>query len=228
MPFRIASQHVALFLLTLILLWGVPVSASGEVKTFNIELCEPVSNNQSQDQVVKFAQQKASREALEQAGTYIISQTQIESGMLTGDEVTAIAAGLVKVDIIESKPDIISGLLHVRVKSLVTVDMDNLENDVQRILKNRDTMDKLKASQARIHELERKLDALVLKQRTQELSSERKLALNGAFEDVYSEIKTLRDNQTKIEVLGESVSHVQVVAPMRGTASSLIAPKPSK
>lgn len=71
-----------------------------EIKIFEKELEEIVSNDQSREQVEAFTLQKAKRLAIEEAGTFIQSLTVVQNYQLTKDEVTALSSGVVQAKII--------------------------------------------------------------------------------------------------------------------------------
>jgi hypothetical protein len=70
------------------------------------------------------ALQKAKQMALEQAGTYVESYTKVQNYTLTADEIQTIAGGVLQVEVLERKRELIGdGMRHyVKIKATVTTD----------------------------------------------------------------------------------------------------------
>jgi len=129
-----------------------------EIKVFEKEVEESVGRNQSQDAVEAFALQKAKRLAVEEAGTYLSSLTVVEQGRLTKDQITALAAGVVKTEIVGlPKISVKAGIVHVQVKARIQVDTEVLEKQVQAMLQDQGLMAMLEAEQQKVRELEERL-----------------------------------------------------------------------
>lgn len=144
---------------SLLILFITPVTRSfAEIKVFEKEIQEIVGKNQSQEQVEAFALQKAKRLAVEEAGTYISSLTIIKNYKLAKDEITALASGVVQAKIVGIPSiSIKNGVMHVRVKSRIQVDISILDRQIEAIMKEKGTLKKLEEERRKVNELENKL-----------------------------------------------------------------------
>ena len=142
-----------------VLLIGVPAMA--EVMTFEKEVEEIVSNDQSREQVEAFALQKAKRLAVEEAGTYISSLTVVVNFALAKDEITALASGVVQAKVVGLPAvRLVDGVVHVNVKARIQVDTAVLDKQVAELLKEKGTLKKLEEEQKKVRELENRLATL--------------------------------------------------------------------
>jgi len=106
---------------------------------FYKEIEEPIGRNQTQDEVEKFALQKAKRLALEETGSYISSLVVLQNDILTKDEITDIAAGLVKSNIV-SNPIVStrSNISYVKLRIKLCIDSTILKQHVDHFFLNKD------------------------------------------------------------------------------------------
>jgi hypothetical protein len=88
-------------LLTVLLL--LPVSAVGEIQTITHTVKQSFGGSQSPDDARISAVAKAKREALEKAGTYIESITVVKNLQVDKDEILALAAGVLKAEVVSQK-----------------------------------------------------------------------------------------------------------------------------
>ena len=91
---------LATFLTVLLLL---PVSAFGEIQTVTHTVKQSFGGSQSPDDARIAAVAKAKREALEIAGTYIESLTVVKNSQVDKDEILALAAGVLKAEVVSQK-----------------------------------------------------------------------------------------------------------------------------
>lgn len=148
-------MRIFLFLaLTFILL---PALALAGTKTFYVTVEEVVSKNQSQEAVEAFALQKAKRLAVEAAGTFLSSMAVVEKGRLTKDEITALAAGIVRSEVVSSDALIRNKVLTVKIRARVVVDTSVLEKQVEALLEDRASLREIEKKDQRLRELEAQL-----------------------------------------------------------------------
>ena len=103
------------------------------------------------------ALQKAKQAALEQAGTYVESYTKVQNYQLTADEIQTIAGGVLQVEILDKKRELIGDGLRHYVKINATVTTDEIVDLVQRVKGNNvaEEYKKLQEDYAKLsHELE--------------------------------------------------------------------------
>jgi len=132
--------------------------AGAEVKVFEKEVEEVVGRDQNQEQVEAFALQKAKRLAVEEAGIYLSSLTVVQNYQLQKDEVTVLASGVTKSQVL-GVPSVVvkNGVIHVTVKAKITVDTAVLDQQIKEIMKEKGTLKKLEAEQRKVRDLEEKL-----------------------------------------------------------------------
>jgi hypothetical protein len=156
-----AKRVIIGFCLVFILILYDSATAFSEIKVFDVAVEEIVGRDQSQEQVEAFALQKAKRLAVEKAGTYISSLTVVRNYRLARDEITALASGIVRTEIVGiPSVTVKNGIVHVRVKARIQVDTQVLEKQVEALLEDQSLLAKLKSEQQRVRELERQLASL--------------------------------------------------------------------
>ena len=77
--------------------------ACAEIKVIEADSTYVLGDNDSKVDARRIATQEAQRKALELAGTYVASLTQVKEFKLTKDEVTAYTAGIVETEIIKDE-----------------------------------------------------------------------------------------------------------------------------
>ncbi|HWR44238.1 hypothetical protein [Sporomusa sp.] len=85
---------------------------------------------------------KAKRNALEQAGTYIASSTVVKNFQVTEDNVVALSAGVMKVNILDTKRTQVGNGMEIRVNIKAIVDTEKLDEFVRQSagLQNKSTV----------------------------------------------------------------------------------------
>ena len=178
------------FLLFLLML--IPCISHAEIKIFTHTVNQPFGGSQSPDDARKAAMAKAKREVLEKAGTYLETMTVIKNHEVEKDEILALAAAVLKAEIISQKNYAKENAFGIVIKAKVEVDTSILDERIKKLLKERSLLDKYKDNQkrekellARIKELEienQKLKSLPQKeqkQRRETLKNQFKIATQG-------------------------------------------------
>jgi tetratricopeptide (TPR) repeat protein len=168
---------LATFLTVLLLL---PVSAFGEVQTITHTVKQHFGGSQSPDDARIAAVAKAKREALEMAGTYIESLTVVKNSQVDKDEILALAAGVLKAEVISQKNYHTDDAFGIDVIVKVVVDTSVLEERVKKLLQDKTHLTQLKEARKREKELLQKVAQLedenrklsAKKQSTQKLKKE--------------------------------------------------------
>ena len=166
----------ALFLLLVFIL--SPSISNAEIKTYIHTVKQSFGGSQSPDDARVGAIAKAKREVLEKAGTYLESLTIVRENVIEKDEILALAAGVLKAEIVSQKNFSTEDTFGIIVKAKVDVDTSILEERIKKLLQDRSLLEKYKENQkhekkllARIKELERenqKLKTLPAKERKQQ------------------------------------------------------------
>lgn len=148
---------LAIFLTVLLLL---PVSAFGEIQTITHTVKQPFGGSQSPDDARIAAIAKAKREVLEMAGTYIESLTVVKNYQVDKDEILALAAGVLKVEVVSQKNYASEDAFGIDVIVKIVVDTSILEERVKKLLQDRTHLTQLKDAQKREKEILQKVAQL--------------------------------------------------------------------
>ncbi|MBI4081136.1 MAG: hypothetical protein HY423_00860, partial [Candidatus Lambdaproteobacteria bacterium] len=81
----------------------VPPRAPAQVQTFRKEVRQIMGSAQSPDDARAAAVAKAKRDAVEEAGTWLESLSEVRNYALARDDVTALAGGIVQTRIVEEQ-----------------------------------------------------------------------------------------------------------------------------
>jgi tetratricopeptide (TPR) repeat protein len=144
------GMFVVVFLFFISLL---PASSFGEIVTIKHTVKQPFGGSQSPDDARISGIAKAKREALEQAGTYIESLTIVKNSKVEKDEILALAAGVLKVEVISQKNFASDDAFGIEIIVNVVVDTSVLEERVKKQLQDRTHLTQLKNTQKREKEL---------------------------------------------------------------------------
>jgi tetratricopeptide (TPR) repeat protein len=175
---------LATFLTFLLLL---PVSAVGEIQAVTHTVKQSFGGSQSPDDARISAVAKAKREALEMAGTYIESLTVVKNSHVDKDEILALAAGVLKAEVVSQKNYASEDAFGIDVVVKVVVDTSVLEERVKKLLQDKTHLTQLKEAQKREKELLQKVAQLeaenwkltAKKQSTQKLKKQFQQASRG-------------------------------------------------
>ena len=175
---------LAVFLTILLLL---PVSAIGEIITVTHTVKQTFGGGQSPDDARISGIALAKREALEKAGTYIESLTIVQNSKVEKDEILALAAGVLKAEVVSQKNYHTDDAFGMEIVVNVVVDTSLLEERVKKQLQDRTHLTQLKDTQKREKELLQKVAQLeeenrklsTNKQSTQKLKKEFQKASQG-------------------------------------------------
>lgn len=144
-------------LLTVLLF--VPISAIGEIQTVTHTVKQSFGGSQSPDDARISAVAKAKREALELAGTYVESTTVVKNAQVEKDEILALTAGVLKVEVVSQKNYTAGDAFGIEVTVRVEVDTAILEARLKNILADKPHLEQLKQARIREKELLEKIAA---------------------------------------------------------------------
>ncbi len=147
------------FLLSLALIL-IPYISQAEIKTYTHTVKQSFGGSQSPDDARIGAIAKAKREVLEKAGTYLESMTIVRESVVEKDEILALAAGVLKSEIVSEKKFLEGNEFGIYVTAKVDVDTSILEERVKELLGNRVLLEKYQDSQKREKELLAKIARL--------------------------------------------------------------------
>lgn len=96
-----------------------------------------MGDNDTKTQAKNFALQDAKRLALEKAGTYLKSSTQVVDGQVTKDEIVTIASGVIKLEkIIMEEAVLNSGVMSLKINAQFIIDSDDLQKKIEDLKKS--------------------------------------------------------------------------------------------
>lgn len=177
---RSTCRSALLLALALSLLAG---PALAQVKTFRKEVKQILGSAQSQDDARAAAVAKAKRDALEEAGMWLESVSEVRNANLVRDDVTALASGVTQTHIIEEQPLVEGGVFAIRVVAEVTVDNSGLGERVKRFLSDRQRMGEAQTLAEQNKRLLARLDDLERQMRNSKTASEQdRAAIRDAIE----------------------------------------------
>lgn len=157
-------------ILTIIFIFNVICFAG--IKTFIKEDTAVVPANQTQDQVIDYLKQKLTRQATEEAGTFIMSQLNIKNYEITKDEFTSIAGSIAKIEILEEEPFVENRKQNVRVKLRIKINTKNVKSHLEKIMQDEEYKKEAEELRQKNLELERKLKTATKQQYEQKLSKQ--------------------------------------------------------
>ena len=166
----------------LILLLLIPVSTFGEIQTVTHTVKQPFGGSQSPDDARIAAVAKAKREALEMAGTYIESLTVVKDSQVDKDEILALAAGVLKAEVISQKNYHTDDAFGIEVVVKVVVDNSVLEDRVKKLLQDRTHLKDLNQARSREKELLKKIAMLEGEDKKSGKSSQKQAILKKEFQ----------------------------------------------
>jgi hypothetical protein len=153
-----ARKGMPLIICLLVLLFSFPAHA--RIKTYTYTIKQPFGGSQSPDDARIAGIAKAKREILEMAGTYLETLTLVKQGRLDKDDIIALAAGVLKVEVVSQKNYASGDAFGIEIKVKADVDTSVLEKRVKQLLDDRKWFEKYKESTRREKELLAKVKRL--------------------------------------------------------------------
>lgn len=184
----------------LALLLIVPCISSAEIKTFSHTVKQPFAGSQSPDDARVAAIHKAKREVLEKAGTYLQSLTIVKNNMVEKDEILALAAGVLKAEVVSQENFATKDAFGIVVVTKIDVDTNILDSRIKKLLKDQELLTKYQEVQNREKELLAKIDQLEKENRKLQTSSapedtQKKTELKNQFQETSKRITAVEWNQ---------------------------------
>lgn len=130
-----------------------PCISSAEIKTYTHTVKQSFGGSQSPDDARVAAVHKAKREALEKAGTYLESLTIVKNNMVEKDEILALAAGVLKAEIVSQENFHTKDAFGIIIVAKVDVDTSILEKRIKKLLQDRELLKKYQEIKKREKEL---------------------------------------------------------------------------
>lgn len=192
-PYRLAFLSLLLLCST-----AIAAPAKAQIKIITATGEYRMGDNDTRTDAKRLALLDAKRLALEKAGTYIESITEVKSFDLTKEEIRAYTAGIVEV-VEQATKDIIEGSTHIiRMDVTTKIDTDVVARQIDALRKNEDVKSKLLQAEIEVSKLRNELEA-----KTHELAAARSKA----------EIKDVAQRRGQIIARIEAEQLVMRVAP---------------
>jgi len=148
------TMRYCFFFILLLLFWPVlntPCAAGSRYFTQTVD--QPFSGSQSPDDAYISAMTKAKLDVLEQAGTYLESLSIVENAILTRDEVTALAGGIMRTEVIKRENYATEKSFGIVLTTRIEVDDSVLQERLTNLLADRALLRKYNELQTREQEL---------------------------------------------------------------------------
>jgi tetratricopeptide (TPR) repeat protein len=146
-------RYVFAFILLSGLLFLSPYSCNAATKIFDHTVDQPFSGSQSPDDAYMAAMTKAKFEVLELAGTYLESLSVVENAILTKDEVTALAGGILATEVVKKENYATDKTFGILLSTRIEVNTDILHQRMDKLLQDRTLLHKYNEIQEREQEL---------------------------------------------------------------------------
>ena len=150
---RTLLSKKGLFTIFTVLTLALPLSSAAETKIFNHTVDQPFAGSQSPDDAFMSAMTKAKFEVLELAGTYLESLTVVENAILSRDEVTALAGGVLTAEVVKRENYANNKTFGIILTTKIEVDTDILHQRMDKLLQDRTLLRKYNEIQQREQEL---------------------------------------------------------------------------
>lgn len=134
--------------------------ALAEIKIIEAETTYVIGDNESKVEARRTAVLEAKRKALETAGTYVSSLSQVQEYKLTKDEATAYTAGVVETEIDSEEMRGTTDHPEIYIKARCKIDTDILTQQIDNYRQNEELRKQLEASARESMTLRNQLDEL--------------------------------------------------------------------
>ncbi len=158
-PIRLKLPIIAV--ISSIIIIGWTANAKSEVKVIEAESTYSMGDNDSKVDARRIATQEAKRKALELAGTYVESLSEVRNYQLSRDEVKSYTAGILETEIVSE--NMLGTTEHpvISIKALCKIDTAVLTAKIDQLREHEDLKEQLDASARENDNLRKERDALV-------------------------------------------------------------------
>ncbi|MCA1981211.1 MAG: hypothetical protein LDL10_06700, partial [Calditerrivibrio sp.] len=181
-------------------------SVHAEKKIYTHSVKKILGSNQSMDDAKVAAIADAKREIIEKAGTYIESLTIVQDGSLKKDEISAMALGMMKTEIVSIKNGVDGDSFFIQVTIKSEVDTDSIKDKIDYIKQDKGSLSQYQEMQKNMNILLAKFEELEKKNRT--LESELKTLSKSEDKNYGSYSNSPKYSQQKIDNLKKEQEQV--------------------
>ncbi len=136
-------------------------TARAEVKTIDAESAYIIGDNDSKVDARRIAVQEAKRKALELAGTYVASLTQVKNYQLTKDEITSYTAGVLETEVVSEQMRGTTEHPEIFIKARCKIDTEVVTAKINQFRENEELKEQLDATAKENEGLKKEREALV-------------------------------------------------------------------
>jgi len=154
-------EKIIFILFSLIIASFSPIATYAEVKVIESESTYIMGDNDSKVEARRIAIQEAQRKALELAGTYVESLTQVKNYQLTKDEIKSYTAGVIETEIVSEQMRGTTDHPEIYIKAQCKIDTDILLAQIDKFRENEDLKEQVTAATKENDDLKRERDELV-------------------------------------------------------------------
>lgn len=185
-----------IIILCAMFLMSLPLSVKAEIKIIETESSYIMGDNDSKIDARRIATQEAKRKALEMAGAFMESLTEVKNMALAKDEIKAYTAGVVETDIISEDMKGTSAHPEIFIRARCKIDTAVLIGHINSFRKNEDLKEQLNSALKENESLKKERNSLTSKLSTEKDKSKaedirKKLGNVLAKEEANDEIKKL-------------------------------------
>ena len=188
------------------------INALAEVKTFSVTVKRIMGEHESRDELREFATLEAKRQALEQAGAYLQTETSVKNYKLESDEITVLAAGVLSTKQAKEEWAMEGGHFVIKLTYEITIETSDLDKKITALRNDTDKMKDNKRLQAEVDQLRREIAKLredieeAPKSEVEVLKQDRKRLSNEVEATEWAEkARDEEDSEKKIEYLSKAI-----------------------
>lgn len=193
----------------------IGLSSHAEKKIYTQSVKKILGSNQSIDDAKVAAIADAKREIIEKAGTYIESLTIVQDGSLKKDEISAMALGMMKTEIISVKNGVEGDSFFIQVTIKSEVDTESIKDKLDYFKQDKSSLSQYQEMQKNMNTLLTKFEELEKKNRALEAElktlnkSENKSYGSSSNQSGYSQKKiyTIKEEQEKVNKEFSSIAN---------------------
>ena len=175
----------ALSVITLLASLILPTSAFAEVQTITATHTYILGDNDSRNDARQLCFLQAKREVLEQAESFIQSQSVVNNFELTKDQMTSYSAAILSVEIVKEEVGVSNGHNTLTLTVKAEVDVDQVDTLLAAIVADKNLADRVAQQQQQIREREEEV---------QTLNSRLSVAIPGAASELRKERTVVLEN----------------------------------
>jgi Flp pilus assembly protein TadD len=154
-------NRILSILFPFILLSLIPSVIRADVKIIEAESTYIMGDNDSKVDARRIATLEAKRKALELAGTYVESLTEVRNYQLTKDDIKSYTAGLLETDVVSEQMLGTTEHPEIYIKARCKIDIDTLTTQIDKFRESEDLKEQVDAVTKENEDLKKERDALV-------------------------------------------------------------------